>query len=478
MAKINVVRPPVITIMGHIDHGKTTLLDTIRKTNSATREYGGITQHIGAYQVDVNSRRITFIDTPGHAAFEQMRNRGANVADIVILVIAADDGVMPQTVEAIRHIQAASIPMIVAINKTDRADAAPERVKKQLSENGVYVEGYGGDTVAVPISAKTGAGISELLEMVVLVADLRELKSDPGALLKGVVIEARLDRHKGPVATVLVQEGTLQQGMEIYAGSFCARVRRMMDALGTTIKEAGPSTPVEVMGWEAVPEVGALVGTESIREHTAPLNASEEIWNIPTEKQHEIKLIVRADVKGSLEVINAGIGALGSEDALVTVIAGSTGDVTESDVLLARSTGAYIVGFNVKVLPSAAKLAETERVVVRMYRVIYELFDEIAQVITKRVVPKQKASIGQGEVIAIFEGPNRTAGVKVSSGSFRIGEKVIITRNNEEVGEATITSMRHVKETIQKATAPLECGMRLDPALDFQRGDKLESSTP
>ncbi len=469
-------RPPIVTVMGHIDHGKTTLLDAIRNTAIARGEHGGITQHIGAYQVEANGRPITFIDTPGHAAFEEMRKRGANVADIVILVIAADDGVKPQTVEAIRHIKAAGTVMIVAINKVDVEGANLDRVKQQLAEHEVLVEGYGGDVVAVPISAKTKQGLPELLDMILLVADMQELTANAQNALAGVIIEAKLDRFRGPVATILVQDGTLRVGDTVHAGSVNAKVRALTDDRGGRCTEAGPSTPVELMGWETVPEVGAIVvqgKAPEVSETTAP--ETPEVWQIPEEGRKEFTLVVKADVRGSLQAILVGLETVDTPDGSVTVVGSGTGEISESDVLLARSTGGAVIGFNVKPLPAAARLAETEHVPIRTYTIIYELLDEARELVQGARTVKEEKIKGKGEIIAVFEGPNRIAGVKLTEGAFRQGENVRVLRDSELIGNATIKSLRQVKQTVQRVMAPAECGILLDPALDFQRGDKLES---
>src|SRR3989344_2501436 len=366
---MNQPRPSIVTILGHVDHGKTTLLDFIRKASVAAKEHGGITQHIGAYQAMHDGKLITFIDTPGHAAFEKMRSRGAQVADIAVLVVAADDGVMPQTVEAIKHIQAAKVALIVAVNKIDipglNLQVQLEKIKRQLSDNKVLVEEYGGDVPIIPLSAKSGLGVDKLLEMIILVAEMSELQADPDVKPTGVVVEANLDKFKGPVATILVRSGTLRKGMQIVLGGSTGKIRGLIDYSGQNIDQAGPSTPVEVLGLEQVPAVGALLG-----EQATPIASKEVQSLIEKLKSQDTKtlgVVVKADKQGSLEAIEDALSGLNAEVEHVKVIAASTGDVSEADVKLAAATRAIVIGFNVKVAPIASKQAETEHVLIRTY---------------------------------------------------------------------------------------------------------------
>jgi translation initiation factor IF-2 len=478
-----ITRPPVVAILGHVDHGKTSLLDVIRQTNKAAKEYGGITQHIGAYQVDVKERKITFIDTPGHAAFSQMRARGATVTDIAVLVVAADDGVMPQTKESIAHIKAANVPYLVAINKVDLESANVERVKQQLAENEVFVEGYGGDVVSLAVSAKTKKGIDELLEMILLMADLAELKADPKALVEGAVIESSLDRFRGPVATVLVQNGTLRVGDLVVVGSTKGKLKSMIDADGRQVKEAAPSTPVEILGLEAVPEVGerllspAAVIAPKVVE--VPKKAAErsvqELLEEP--KLTEIKVLLKADVVGSLEAVSTSIESLQTENQRVKFVHKSVGDITESDVLLAASTKALIIGFNVKTSAAALRLATEEKVIIRSYHIIYELLDELKEGLEALAKPKVTEEIvGRAEVIALFESKiGKVAGCKMKEGTIGKASLVRVIHQGEEVGRGRVKSMRHLQEEIAKASGTMEFGLVLDAKLDFTIGDIIEA---
>ncbi|MCL5411120.1 MAG: translation initiation factor IF-2 [Patescibacteria group bacterium] len=479
-----IVRPPVVTILGHVDHGKTSLLDAIRHTNVTAREHGGITQHIGAYQVEVNGRKITFIDTPGHAAFSQMRARGAIVTDIAILVVAADDGVMPQTKESIAHIKAANVPMIVAINKTDLETANIEKVKQQLAENEVFVEGYGGDVVTVNISAKTKAGISELLEMILLVADMQELKADPEASVEGVVIESSLDRFRGSVATILVQTGTLRTGGYVVIGKAKGKIRGMVGADGKPAKEAGPSTPVEILGLESVPDVGeklllqtAVLSAKKDQEITKELAERPGLELLGQPERVEIRIIIKADVAGSLEAISTAIEALETETQKVKFIHRATGEISESDVMLAASTKALIIGFNVKTSIAASKLAEEEKVNVRVFNIIYELLDELKEGLEALAKPKiTEEVLGKATVIALFEAKGgKVAGCKMIEGAISKGNTIRVKRDQEEIGRSRIKSMRHLQEEISKTTDNMEFGLVPDAKLDFTIGDIIEA---
>ncbi len=465
-------RPPVVTIMGHVDHGKTTLLDNIRKTHVADREYGGITQHIGAYQVEVNGKLMTFIDTPGHEAFAQMRARGSQVTDIVVLVVAADDSVMPQTKESIAHIQEAKVPFVVAVNKIDTPGANLERVKKQLSENSVLVEGYGGNVPLVSLSAKTGEGIKELLEIIQLLADLEELESDPKAPFQGVVIESQLDKFRGPVASILVKQGTLKFGDPLIAGNARGKVKALINDKGVQVKEALPSAPVEVMGFSQVPPVGTIVGetTTAVEEKKVEEETPTDLF--ASEKQ-ELKLLMKADRLGSLEALDYAINQIPTGDLKVRLILKETGDITESDVLLAASSKAIIIGFNIKVSPSVQKLADIEKVNIRTFNVIYELLDELKDGLEVLLKPVETEEIlGQAKVKAVFEsskGP--VAGCEVVDGSLRKGDLARITRSEVEIGQGRIKSLRYQKEDIPKAEKGEECGVILDPSFEVAIGD-------
>jgi len=461
-----VQRPPIVAVMGHVDHGKTSLLDAIRQTNVASREHGGITQGVGASQIEFQGKKITFIDTPGHAAFAKMRSRGASATDIVVLVVAANDGVMPQTIESIKHIQEAKVPVIVAINKIDLPDAMPEKVKKQLSKEGILVEGMGGDVVVVEVSAKTKKGIDTLLEMILLMSQMQEIKGDPKDPFEGVVIESSVDKGRGPIASIIVKKGTLKVGDEIFAETIKCRVKAMFNGKGIGVKEALPSDPVLVMGFEKVPEVGTKVTTLKI-------NLSEPA-ELPTglppqEDGRKLKVILKADVKGSLEAITYSF-----PDGL-RVLSTGLGDVSESDVLLAKSSKGIVVGFNVKVSHQAQKLAETEKVLVKTYNIIYELLDEIGDVMEALNKPIETEKIlGTADVIASFDGgEGKIAGCKIKSGRFVRGDRVRIERSKENIGLSKIKHIKHLKEDIDKALIGTECGLFLDPQLDFAPGDAI-----
>jgi translation initiation factor IF-2 len=467
-------RPPVVTIMGHVDHGKTTLLDFIRHSHVADKEYGGITQHIGAYQVAVNGQKMTFIDTPGHEAFAQMRARGASVTDIVILVVAADDGIMPQTKESIAHIKTAGVPFVVAVNKMDTPGANLERVKKGLAEEEVLVEGYGGNVPIVGISAKTGDGVKELLEIVGLLAELEELTADPKAHFKGVVIESALDKFKGPVATILVKDGTLKLGDPLVVGAAIGKVKALFNDQAKAVKEALPGDPVEVLGFTSVPAVGAVVG-ESAPAVEKESEEKESERDLFASEVKELKLIVKADRIGSLEALNYAINQIPSGDYKVRFILKETGDINESDILLAATSKAIIIGFNVKVAPSAQKLADEEKVNIRKFNIIYELLDELKDgldVLTKPKVVEEE--LGQALIKAVFtSSKGNVAGCEVVSGSLRRGDLVKLMRNSEEVFSSRIKSIRYQKEDIPKADKGEECGILLDSSEEFAIGDIL-----
>jgi len=454
--------------MGHVDHGKSTLIETLRQINITGKEAGGITQHVGAYQVKHQGKLITFIDTPGHAAFAKMRSRGAKATDLVILIVAADDGVKPQTKEAIQHIKEAKVPFLVAINKIDLPEANIEKVKSQLAENEVYVEGYGGDVVCVPISAKNKQNLDQLLEMVLLVAEMQELTADPEGALEAVVVEAKLDRGQGPVATLLVKNGTLKVGQTVWAEAVEGKVRALLNDAGERIDEALPAQPVVMWGFKAVPAVGAKVGVTAGQAQAVEVTAkpSEEAAGKP-----KLKLVLKADVAGSLEAIK---GNLGGE---VDIIGEGVGEVGEADVLLAESTGAKIVAFNVSTSKAAARLAETEKIDIKTYRLIYELLEDLEKQVLKMLEPTlDEEELGQAVIKAEFEVKGaKIAGCQVTSGVLAAGTLVHVKRENQPVGESKISSLQQGKEKVTQTKTGGECGVVLSPTLDFKIGDVLIS---
>lgn len=471
-------RPPVVTLMGHVDHGKTSILDAIRSTNLAEKEHGGITQHIGAYQVDYKGQKITFIDTPGHSAFSAMRSRGAKVTDLVILVVAADDGVMPQTKESIEHIKSASVPFIVAVNKIDIVGADLNKVKGQLAENGVLVEGFGGDVVVVPVSAKTKQGIEELLEMIVLVSQISELKDRSKEAFQGVVIESYMDRFRGPIATVLVQAGLIKVGDLITTGKAKGKVRALKDTTGRVVKEATVSAPIEVMGLDAVPIVGELTKLA----HSEEVRVSEQKRTSPTLRlfdldKNEFRLIIKSDVEGSLEAIIGAIKELETPESRIDILLSQSGDINEGDVELAKGAKALILGFNVKIAPTAQRLAQEEGVSIRTYNIIYELLDElklgIEALAKKEVIPEIK---GRAEVRAIFEiKRQKIIGAQCLEGEIKRGGTIELLRNGERIAEAKILTMKHQKEDIEIAKKGQEFGITTKPPLEVAEGDIIRS---
>ncbi|MDP2671859.1 MAG: translation initiation factor IF-2 [bacterium] len=472
-AKIQ-TRPPVVAVMGHVDHGKTTLLDYIRKARVASSEHGGITQHIGAYQAEVNGRIITFIDTPGHAAFSAMRSRGAAVTDLVVLVVAADDGVMPQTKESISHIKAANVPMVVAINKMDAPGANVERVKKGLAAEGVLVEGYGGDVVAVPISAKSGEGVKELLEMILLVSDLAELKDTSQANFEGVVIDSSLDKYRGAVATILVKKGSLKVGDQVVSNSASGRIKALITSNGERVSQAVGSMPVGILGLTAVPAVGEVftLGKGKVGEE----KKQQERDDIFVPKVKEVRLLLKADTAGSLEAINAAIESIEVSEGKVNVVHKETGEVTESDILLAASTKSIIIAFNAPVSKTVASLAAEDKVLIRSYNLIYELLDELKEGVDALLNVKKEEVVGKAEVVAIFKADAaRVAGCKVSEGQLSKGDKVNITRGERNLGTAKIKTMKHLQEDINSASVGDEFGMTLEGKADFAVGDIIEA---
>ena len=489
-------RPPVVVVMGHVDHGKTSLLDAIRKTSVTSGEAGGITQHIGAYTVDVSGRMVTFLDTPGHAAFTSMRARGAKSTDIAILVVAADDGIMPQTVESINHAKAANVPIIVAINKMDKPTANPDKIKEQLTKYDLIPEEWGGDTMICPISAKTGMGLEDLLEMVILAADIQELKANPDRRAKGTVIEARLDKSRGPVATLLVQNGTLKQGDIVIAGTAVGRVRVMTNDKGRTVKTAGPSVPVEITGLADVPtpgdEFNAVTDERMARELVeqrrqaqkdalAKLNQKVTLDNLFAKMQEgemkELPLIVKADVQGSAEAVKASLEKISNEEVRVRVIHAGVGAINESDILLASTSGAIIVGFNVR--PDAAAQASGQRanVDMRFYRVIYDAINEIEAAMKGMLAPKyEEAIIGHAEVRMTYKvsAIGTIAGCMVKDGKVTRDAQVRVLRDNIVIHEGEVGSLQRFKDAVKEVTAGYECGMSILKFNDIREGDIFE----
>jgi translation initiation factor IF-2 len=489
-------RPPVITIMGHVDHGKTSLLDAIRQSNVIATEAGAITQHIGAYQVEVDSRKITFLDTPGHEAFTTMRARGAQATDIAVLVVAADDGVMPQTVEAIDHARAAGVPIVVAINKIDKPNSNPDKVKQQLADLGLVIEEWGGDTVCVPISAKKKQGIDELLENLLLVADILELKAEHDCPAEGVVIEARLDKTRGAVATLLVQKGTLKLGDTLVIGNTWGRIKAMFNETGKHLKKAEPATPVEVLGLNAVPHAGdpfKVVSNEReartlleksedtqqrIPAHAKALGLSDLSTQISTGQIKELNIILKTDVQGSIEPIRDSLEQLGDERVKVRVIHSGSGSITESDVLLALASKGIIIGFNSRPEPGAQRLAETERISIRYYNVIYELVKDVDKALKGMLEPTYTEVIeGQAEILAIFDTgkKGKVAGVSVKEGKIRRDALARVIRQGESIHESRIGSLRRFKEDVKEVAAGFECGIKIEGFTDFQVGDIIQS---
>ena len=492
-----VSRPPVICVMGHVDHGKTSLLDAIRQSNVTSREAGGITQHIGAYVVEANGQRITFLDTPGHEAFTAMRMRGAQATDIAILVVAADDGVMPQTVEAINHAKAAGVEIIVAVNKIDKPSANVERVKQELSEYELIPEDWGGSTVFVPVSAHTKEGIPELLEMILLTAEVKELKANPNRKARGLVIEAQLDKGRGPVATVLVQKGTLKVGDSIAAGSCYGRVRAMMDDKGNRVKEAGPSTPVEILGLNDVPNAGEVFvalqnekearsfaetfiteGKNKLIEDTkAKLSLDDLFSQIKAGNVKELPIIVKADVQGSVEAVKQSLVKLSNEEVVVKVIHGGVGTINESDVTLASASNAIIIGFNVRPDATAKSIADREKVDMRLYRVIYQAIEDVEAAMKGMLDPVYEEQVtGHAVVRQTFKasGVGTIAGSYVLDGKITRGSKARITREGEQIFEGPLASLKRFKDDVKEVNAGYECGLVFEGFNDLKEDDMIE----
>jgi translation initiation factor IF-2 len=490
------LRPPIVTVMGHVNHGKTRLLDAIRQANVMATEAGGITQHIGAYQVNVNEQKITFLDTPGHEAFTAMRAHGAQITDIAILVVAADDGIMPQTLEAIDHARAAGVPIVVAINKIDKPNANPELVKQQLADNGLLIEEWGGDIVCVSISAKEKIGISELLENLLVVAEVEELKADPSQPPVGVVIEAKLDKSRGPLATVLIQTGTLRLGDTIVVGATWGRVRAMFNDMAKRIKKAEPATPVEILGLSRVPEVGGTLTAVAnerqaqslvekrkleIQQETPLAPKSVRLTNlydqISAGQIKGLNVILRTDVQGSIEPIRSSLERVGTEEVQVRIIRNATGNITESDVMLAIASKGLIIGFGVSSEPGARQLAEAESIDIRHYDVIYNLVDDLEKALKGMLEPTYVDIIeGRADVKATFSTGKggKVAGVYVAEGKVSRGIMVKVRRGEEVVCESVVNSLRRFKDDIKEVSAGLECGVGVEGFNEFEIGDILE----
>jgi translation initiation factor IF-2 len=487
-------RPPVVTILGHVDHGKTSLLDAIRSTEVAAGEAGGITQHIGAYQVEKKGRLITFLDTPGHAAFTQMRARGAQGADIVVLVVAADDGVMPQTKEAIAHAKAARVPIMVALNKVDKPNANPERVKQQLAEQELVPDDWGGSTMVVPVSAKLNQGIDDLLEGILLVADSNEIKANPGGKVIGTVIEAELDKSKGVLATLLVQNGTLQAGDAIVAGTAHGKLRAMNDYKGKPVKKAGPSTPVAVMGLSDVPSAGDLfqvvktdkearaIVAERVEAIKTQAQARKKVSledlfaNVQAGEAKELNLIVKADVQGSLDPIVTELDKLGKGEIGLNILHAETGNIGNNDIMLASASKAIVIGFNVQADVDARRMAEKEGVDIRLYEIIYRMTEDIEKALTGMLEPKLvERTLGRAQVLQVFSASKfgRVAGCKVTDGELRRGAKVRLFRGTDMIYEGDLSSLRHEKEDVKEIRTGYECGVGFRNFSDIQPGDML-----
>ncbi|HHW02813.1 MAG TPA: translation initiation factor IF-2 [Thermoanaerobacterales bacterium] len=490
-------RPPVVTVMGHVDHGKTSLLDAIRQTNVTAHEAGGITQHIGASQVEVNGKSIVFLDTPGHEAFTAMRARGAKVTDIAILVVAADDGVMPQTVEAINHAKAAGVPIIVAVNKIDKPNANPERVKQQLAEYNLIPEEWGGDTIFVNVSAKTKTGVDQLLEMILLVAEMAELKANYSSRAKGVIIEAKLDKGRGPVATVLVQKGILKVGNSVVAGTAYGKIRALFDSRGKKIKSAGPSIPVEVLGLSEVPYAGDILRVVDNEKEAKSIAESRKIVQKEAEyvtpqkislnqlfekmqkgEVKELNIILKADVQGSIEALKQALEKCSTSEVQVKIIHGGVGAINESDVMLAAASNAIIIGFNVRPDSNAKKIAEKEHIDIRTYRIIYDVIDDIQAAMKGMLEPEfEEVVLGRAEVRALFRVPTIgvVAGCFVTEGKISRSAHIRVLRQGVVVHEGRIASLKRFKDDVREVVSGYECGIGLEKFNDIKEQDVLEA---
>ena len=491
-----VSRPPVVTIMGHVDHGKTTLLDTIRNTNVTGDEFGGITQHIGAYQVEVSGRKVTFLDTPGHEAFTAMRARGAQVTDVVIIVVAADDGVMPQTKEAVDHAKAAGVPIIVAVNKIDKPGANPDRVMSEMSELGVMPEDWGGDTIFQPVSAKTGEGVQDLLETILIVSDMQELKANPEAMASGTVIEAKLDKGRGPVATLLVQRGSLHAGDSVVVGTSYGRVRKMTNDKGKEIKTAAPSTPVEIIGLNEVPRASdvfmaystykqaqSIVQSreekqiEKERNSSSALSLEDLARKISEEDMKEINVIIKADVQGSAEALKASMEKLDVDTVRINVIRSTVGTISESDILLASASNAIIYGFNIRPTAAVRKKAEEESVEIRLHNIIYKALEELEAAMKGLLAPVyEEVVIGQAEVRETYKASKigTIAGCMVTDGSAKRDSKIRLIREGIVIYEGSLGSLQRFKDSVKEVQSGYECGMTIENFNDIKVGDIIE----
>ncbi len=492
-------RPAVVTIMGHVDHGKTSLLDRIRETNIISTEAGGITQQIGAYQVEINNEKITFLDTPGHEAFTSMRARGAQITDIAILVVAADDGVMPQTVEAIDHAKAAEVPIIVAINKIDKPDANPETIKQELTQYGVIAEDWGGDVIMVPVSAKKGIGIDELLEMILLVAEMQDLKANPNRSAKGKVVESKLDKTRGATATLLVQNGTLHNGDFLIVGSSQGRIRAMFDHHGQAVQDALPSMPVEILGLNDVPEAGddfVVVENERLAKQLAEqrqkekhlkeisrggkISLEELFSHIQEGDVRELNLVIKADTQGSIEAMRQSLEGLGTDEVRVNIIRTAVGGIRETDVMLASASNAVIIGFNVRPDVNAKKLADKEEVEIKTYRIIYEAIEDVKKALSGLLAPEIKeVDLGQAEVRNVFKVPKvgNVAGCYVIDGKITRNAKIRILRDGVVIYDGELSSLKRFKDDVKEVATGYECGIGLDRFNDFKEGDVFEAYT-
>lgn len=493
-------RPPVVVVMGHVDHGKTSLLDSIRHSKVTTNEAGGITQHIGAYTVEIDSKPITFLDTPGHEAFTAMRMRGAQITDVAVLVVAADDGVMPQTVEAINHAKAAGVEIIIAINKMDKPSANPDRVKQELAEYGLLAEDWGGETICVPVSAVNKQGIDQLLEMIILVSELKELRANPDKKARGAIVEAQLDKGRGPVATVLVQNGTLHVGDPIVAGCAYGKIRAMTDDKGRRVTKAGPSTPVEILGLSEVPTAGDMFyvaanekQARQVAETVIAKNRENMIKNTPQKvslddlftqiqsgNMKELNIVVKADVQGSVEAVRQSLERLSNEEVRICIIHGGVGTITESDVMLASASNAIIIGFNVRPEPAAKAFADEEKVDVRLYRVIYNAIEDIMSAMKGMLDPiYEEKVLGHAEVRQLFKasGVGTIAGSYILDGKFVRNSQVRIMRDGVVVYEGELESLKRFKDDVKEVAAGYECGLVFKKFNDLKEGDKVEGFT-
>lgn len=490
-------RPPIVTVMGHVDHGKTSLLDAIRNTSVTEHEAGGITQHIGASQVEINGKKITFLDTPGHEAFTSMRARGAKVTDIAILVVAADDGVMPQTIEAVNHAKAAGVPIIVAVNKIDKPGANIDRVKQELSEQGIVSEEWGGDTIFVPVSAKQHIGIEDLLEMILLVAEVQEFKANPNRKAKGTIIEAKLDKGRGPVATVLIDKGTLNKGDVVLVGSAHGKVRAMFNSKGKRINQAGPSVPVEILGLSETPHAGDILvvmdsekDAKNIAEkrkdkrHMEHMNASSKVSlddlfdRIQKGEVKDLNIIIKADVSGSIEAVKQSLLKLSMEEVKVNPIHGGVGGINENDVLLASASNAIVIGFNVRPSIAAMELAKRENVDIRTYNIIYQAIEDIQQAVKGMLAPiYREVVLGRADVRQTFKVPNigTIAGVYVTSGKITRKSKIRVLRNDIVIHDGTISSLKRFKDDVSELNSNYEGGIGIEKYNDLRDGDSLEA---